>query len=308
MIDWDISGELATIRDYIRWGASRFNEAELFFGHGTDNAFDEAAWLVLHTLHLPNQIAAVYLDTCLTMVERNAVIDVLRQRVEERLPAPYITHEAWFCGQPFYVDERVLIPRSPIAELIEAGFSPWIDQGRIRRVLDLCTGSGCIAIATALALPGVEVDASDISPEALEVAQINIESHGVEGEVILWESDLFLQLPDVQYDVIVTNPPYVDIDEMEARPPEYQHEPALALESGVDGLDAVRQILRDAPAFLTDGGILIVEVGASQPQMEQTFPELPLTWLTFERGGEGVFLLTKEQLLDYAPQQLNSGP
>ncbi len=296
MIDWDVTSELGSIRDYIRWGASRFQQAEIFFGHGTNNAIDESAWLVLHSLYLPNQIADGYLDTQLTLQEREAVIAVLRQRVEERLPIPYIIHEAWFCGLPFYVDERVLIPRSPIAELIEAGFSPWIEHDRIHRVLDLCTGSGCIAIATALALPGVEVDASDISADALEVAQLNVEAHDVEGEVILWESDLFQQIPQVEYDVIVTNPPYVDIDEMAARPPEFLHEPELALESGDDGLDATRQILRDAPRYLSDGGILIVEVGASQPQMELAFPELPLNWLEFERGGEGVFLLTKEQL------------
>jgi ribosomal protein L3 glutamine methyltransferase len=287
---------LVTIKDYIRWGASRFNEANLFFGHGTDNAFDESAYLTLHTLHLPADTPSFYFDSHLTSVERDELIRVFKQRVDKRMPAPYITHEAWFAGIPFYVDERVLIPRSPIAELIAEGFSPWIEPDMIGNVLDLCTGSGCIAIATALALPHAQVDGADISDDALAVAHRNVEELGVAGQVSIIKSDLFGALAERRYDVIVTNPPYVDQPEMDALPEEFRHEPGMALESGADGLDAIRVILAEADSHLNDGGILIAEVGASQPQLEDAFPELPFTWLEFERGGSGIFLLTKEQL------------
>jgi len=296
MIDQIGIDSLITIKDFIRWGASRFNEANIFFGHGTDNAFDESAYLTLHTLHLPADTPSFYLDGHLTATERDELIRVFKQRVEQRLPAPYITHEAWFAGLPFYVDERVLIPRSPIAELIEQGFAPWIDPDAIKSVLDLCTGSGCIAIASALALPHAQVDAADISDDALAVAQKNVETLDVAGQVQLIKSDLFGALDEKRYDVIVTNPPYVDQPEMDALPAEFRHEPTMALESGDDGLDAIKIILAEAASHLNDGGILIAEVGASQPQLEEAFPELPFTWLEFERGGSGIFLLTKEQL------------
>ncbi|MDH3354936.1 MAG: 50S ribosomal protein L3 N(5)-glutamine methyltransferase, partial [Chromatiales bacterium] len=247
-------------------------------------------------LHLPADTPSFYFDSRLTSIERDELLRVFRLRVEKHMPAPYITHEAWFAGIPFYVDERVLIPRSPIAELIEQGFAPWIEPDAIESVLDLCTGGGCIGIASALALPHAQVDGADLSDEALAVAQKNIDELGVASQVHLIQSDLFGALAGKKYDVIVTNPPYVDQSEMDALPDEFRHEPTMALESGDDGLDAIKIILAEAYEHLNDGGILIAEVGASQPQLEERFPDLPLTWLEFERGGSGIFLLTKAQL------------
>lgn len=291
--------ELTTIRDYIRWGMSRFNDAELYFGHGTTNALDESAYLVLHTLHLPPQIGEGYLDSVLTMDERDAVIAVLQRRIDERIPAPYITNEAWFCGAPYYVDERVLIPRSPIAELIESHFAPWIDETRLHHVLDLCTGCGCIGIAAALEMPQLVVDCSDLSADALDVAAGNIEMHDVGDRVALYESDLFSGLVGKKYDVIVTNPPYVDLEDMETLPQEFHHEPRFALESGDDGLDATRIILKEAADHLNEHGVLIIEVGNSLFHINEQYPDIPFTWLEFARGGSGVFLLTYDQLVSY---------
>ena len=288
--------ELATIRDFIRWAMSRFNEAELFYGHGTDNAQDEATYLVLHTLNLPSQLHDSYLDTRLTETERKRLVTILMRRVDERIPAPYLTHEAWFAGMPFYVDERVLIPRSPIAELIEAQFQPWAKPAHVNRVLDLCTGGGCIAIACALAFPEAQVDASDISEDALAVAQRNIREFGLGEQMRAVQSDLFSKLQGQKYSIIVSNPPYVDAQDMASLPPEFRHEPRLALEAGDDGLDLVFSILYQAIYHLQANGILVVEVGNSREALETLLPEVEFLWFDFEHGGDGVFLLTAEQV------------
>jgi ribosomal protein L3 glutamine methyltransferase len=287
---------LITIQDYIRWGASRFNGAGLFFGHGTDNALDEAAQLVLHALHLEPGLPAAFRDCRLTPGERVAASELIERRVVERTPAAYLTGRAWFAGLELAVDPRVLVPRSPIAELIESGFDPWMDGERIGRVLDLCTGSGCIGIAAAVYLPDADVDLVDISAGALEVARANVERHGVGDRVRVIQSDLFDALAGNRYDVIVSNPPYVSQAEYDALPDEYRREPELGLLAGEDGLDLAVRILRDAGDFLTDQGILILEVGASAEALEQRIPGVPWTWLDLERGGEGVLLLTREQL------------
>lgn len=296
----DAIDHLITLRDYVRWGASRFNHAELFFGHGTANAVDEAVALVLHALHLPHNLPGGYFNCVLTPNERLDVVNLLERRLTERKPAAYLTHEAWFCGLPFYVDERVLVPRSPIAELIEKQFAPWLDRpDTVADILDLCTGSGCIAIACALAFPDADVDAVDISPEALAVATINIDKHDVAGQVRLLQSDLFAALKGKRYDLIVSNPPYVNETEWSNLPAEYHAEPKLGLESGLDGLDCARQILREAANHLNPNGLLIIEVGSSAETLEETYPDVPFCWIDFERGGDGVLVLTTEQLIEY---------
>ena len=290
---------LHTLRDFIRWGASRFTAAGLHFGHGTDNALDEAAALVLGALHLPYELPDFYLESNLIPAEKQRLAELMEQRIETRQPVAYLTRQALFCGLPFYVDERVLIPRSPIAELIQQGFSPWADQLEVTRILDLCCGSGCIAIACAYAFPGAEVDAVDISTEALEVAAINIHRHALENRVHPLASDLFSRLTGRHYDLIVSNPPYVSREEWEELPPEYHSEPRLGLESGQEGLDCVIRILRETGDYLSAEGILVVEVGASARTLEQRFPEVPFRWLEFAHGGEGVFLFTTEELARY---------
>ncbi len=290
--------ELVTIRDFLRWTVSRFNEAGLCFGHGTESAWDEAIALILHTLHLPHDINPTVLDAKLTMTERETLYKIIHRRIHERVPLPYLTHEAWFAGLTFYVDERVLIPRSPIAELIENQFQPWIDPSSVNRILDLCTGSGCIAIACAKAFPEAYVDATDIATDALAVAKINVLRHEVENQVELHQADLFDSLELQKYDLIVSNPPYVDEEDMANLPEEYHHEPKLGLKAGKSGLDIVIRILQQAPAYLNPHGILIVEVGNSEYALADAFPEIPFTWLEFQRGGGGVFLLTAEQLVE----------
>jgi len=298
-----IPPELRTLRDFVRWAASRFQEAGLVFGHGTDNALDEAAALVLHALHLPIDLTAVWWESRLTAVEAEAVMDLIRRRIQERLPLAYLTNEAWFAGLPFYVDQRVLVPRSPMAELIQQRVMPWLQPDEVQRVLDLCTGSGCIAIACAYAFHEADVDGLDISADALAVAGINVERHHLQDRVRLLQSDVFDALSaETRYDLIISNPPYVDAQDMSDLPPEYRHEPRLGLEAGEDGLDLVRRILREARQRLTDHGVLVVEVGNSAPALVAAFPEVPFVWLDFEHGEGQVFLLTAEQLTDYQAQ------
>ena len=292
----EISHQLTTLRDYIRWGCSEFYRHRLCFGHGFENALDEAVYLVLHGLNLPWDWPSEYFDCVLTEEERRQVYNLLMQRIETRQPAAYLTHEAWFCGLPFYVDKRVLVPRSPIAELIEHHFEPWVDASRVHRILDLCTGSGCIAIACQYAFADAEVCASDVSAEALEVARINLQKHQLTGSLELYESDLFAQIPPQQFDLIVSNPPYVDAGDMAELSEEFEAEPAIGLAAGEDGLDIVDRILRQAPDYLDDKGLLVVEVGNSQGAMMRRYPELPLTWIEFERGGSGVFCITGADL------------
>jgi ribosomal protein L3 glutamine methyltransferase len=290
---------LLTLRDYIRWAASRFTQAKVSFGHGTVTALDEAAALVLHTVYQPYNLAEAYLDTVLTTNERQAVIDIIDRRIKERIPAAYLTNEAIFAGLSFYVDQRVLVPRSPIAELIEQRFSPWVEEDQVSRILDLCTGSGCIAIACVYAFQEALVDAIDLSADALAVAEINIENHQVSDSVTLYQSDLFSALPIIQYDVIVSNPPYVSLEEWEQLPQEFRAEPDMGFKGGFSGLDLVIRILADADDYLAEKGILIVEVGSSAETLQNTFPDVPFYWLSFERGGDGVFLLTAEQVHYY---------
>jgi protein-(glutamine-N5) methyltransferase, ribosomal protein L3-specific len=298
----DVCSDLVSVRDYIRWGASQFTAAEVYFGHGTDNAWDEAVQLVAHAVHLPLPIHPDALDARLTLTERRDVVALLRRRIEERIPAAYLTGTAWFAGLPFQVDSRVLVPRSPIAELIEKHFSPWLTHAP-EYILDLCTGSGCIGIACAYAFPEAAVDLSDISADALAVAQQNVEKHELQHRVRTIESDLFEALTELRYDLIVSNPPYVDAEDLADMPAEYRAEPELGLASGTDGLDFTRRLLREALDHLTDEGILIVEVGNSCVALEEAYPEIPFTWLEFERGGHGVFLLTAAQLQDAVARQ-----
>ncbi|MCV6611085.1 MAG: 50S ribosomal protein L3 N(5)-glutamine methyltransferase [Amphritea sp.] len=297
-----IATELHTIRDYIRYSMSCFYEYDLYFGHGTDNPWDEAVQLVLGALHLPWNSDGQILDARLTTAEKTKVLDFLSQRVEQRRPLPYIIGEAWYAGMPFNVDERVLIPRSPIQELIEQHFAPWFREGPVERVLDLCTGSGCIGIVCAYAFEEAEVDLVDISADALEVARTNITRHELDERVEAIESDLFTSLKGRRYDLIVSNPPYVDAGDLASMPDEYQHEPDLALGSGDDGLDITRQILRQASEYLADDGLLVVEVGNSEVHLQQAFPEVPFTWVELEQGGNGVFLLTADEVKQYCSQ------
>jgi ribosomal protein L3 glutamine methyltransferase len=296
----ELLDDLLTVRDWLRWGTSRFNEAKLFFGHGCDNAYDEAAWLVLHALHLPpdrpDQIAP-WLDARLTHHERLAVLELLQQRIARRLPAAYLTHEAWQAGLRFYVDERVLIPRSYFADLLVEGFAPWIDDpDTVESALDLCTGSGCLAILMAHAFPHAQIDAADISKDALEVAKRNVADYDLKDRIRLAQGDLFAGLGKRRYDFILSNPPYVTAQAMRDLPPEYRHEPENALAAGDDGLDIVRRILAAAAKHLKPGGLLAIEVGHNREIVEAAFPELPLIWLDTESGEGKIFMLRREDL------------
>ncbi len=289
--------ELHTLQDMLRWTVSRFNAAGLFYGHGTDNAWDEAVQLVLPTLYLPLDIPSEVRFSRLTSSERLRVVERVIRRINDRTPVSYMTNKAYFCGLEFFVDERVLVPRSPIAELIETQFEPFLQQAPTR-IMDLCTGSGCIGIACAHAFPDAEVDLVDISIDALAVAEQNIHDHGLEQQVIPLRSDLLRDVPKDKYDLIVTNPPYVDQEDMDNLPEEFRHEPELGLAAGTDGLKLVRRILANAPDYLKDDGILICEVGNSMVHMEQQYPDIPFTWIEFANGGHGVFMMTRQQLLD----------
>lgn len=290
--------ELATVRDWLRWAVSRFNEAKLTFGHGTTNAYDEAAYLLLHALHLPLDRLEPFLDAHLTQPERTQLAQLFARRIDERVPAAYLTREAWLGEFRFYVDPHVLIPRSLIAELLPGALEPLVgDASKVTSALDLCTGSGCLAILLAHAYPNVDVDATDISAEALAVAQHNVSDYGLADRVNLIRSNLFENLPEKSYDLIVCNPPYVTTVAMESLPDEYRHEPQLALAGGDDGMDAVRVIVREAPRFLSPGGVLVVEVGYNRDAAESAFPRVPFLWLETASAKDGVFLLRREDII-----------
>ncbi|MCI1837551.1 MAG: 50S ribosomal protein L3 N(5)-glutamine methyltransferase [Achromobacter ruhlandii] len=289
--------ELLTLRDLIRYGVSRLNAAQVALGHGSDNAWDEAVYLVLHALHLPLDTLEPFLDARVLTEERNRVLELIDRRVTERVPAAYLTNEAWLRGHRFYVDARVIVPRSPIAELLDEGLSPWVqDAQAVDSVLDMCTGSGCLAILSALAFPYAQVDAVDVSPDALEVARRNVNDYGLGDRLALHQSDLFDSLPERQYDVIVCNPPYVNSGSMDVLPQEYRHEPHLALAGGADGMDLVRRILQAAPRYLSENGVLVLEIGHERDFFEAAFPDLSPVWLDTEAASDQLLLLTREQL------------
>lgn len=289
---------LRTLGDMLRWGFTQFQKGQLFYGHGTDNGWDEIIYLVLTSLKLGPILNSQWLDARLTRDERTEIFQKIKQRINERIPTAYLVNEAWFAGLSFYVDPRVLIPRSPMAELIEQRFSPWIAPDSVDSILDLGTGCACIAIACAYAFPDIKIDAVDYSKEALDVASINVMRHKLHDQINLIQSDGFKNVTGRNYDIIISNPPYVDAEDFAQLPPEYRHEPAIALAAGTDGLDFVVQLLDQAKRYLRKGGLLIVEVGNSKSALIQRFPSLPFVWLGFERGDAEVFLLTQEQLFD----------
>ncbi|RIX41508.1 MAG: 50S ribosomal protein L3 N(5)-glutamine methyltransferase [Rhodocyclales bacterium GT-UBC] len=299
MSDPAARSELVTVRDFIRYAVSRFNAAGLFFGHGNDNAWDEAVYLTLHTLSLPLDRLEPFLDARLLPSERDALLDIYRRRCEERLPAAYLTNEAWLGEHRFYIDERVIVPRSFIAELLQEQLTPWVeDPWSIESALDLCTGSGCLAILTALAFPEAQVDAVDLSPDAIAVAERNVADYDLQERIELIRSDAFTQLAGKRYDLIISNPPYVNAESVAALPPEYLHEPEMALGSGDDGLDFTRIILREAKKHLSENGLLVVEIGHNRDALEAAYPTLPFTWLDTAAGDEYVFMLQAADLPD----------
>lgn len=298
----NISQDLHSLLDYLRWAYSCFNASDIFHGHGHDNPWDEVVQLVLSTLHLPIDLPVeLYANSRLTQKERQHIIHLVIERLGTRKPIAYLTNTAWFCGLEFYVDERVIVPRSPIAELIQNGFTGFL-KSEPKQILDLCTGSGCIAIACAEKFPNTEIDAVDISDDALQVTEINIDRHNVNDQVFPFKSDLFNDLVASKYDLIVSNPPYVDAEDLADMPAEFFHEPELALGAGQDGLVLVKRILAQAADFLNDNGVLICEVGNSMVHLIEQFPNVPFEWLKFQHGGDGIFMLTKDQLLSVQDQ------
>lgn len=293
--------ELKTLRDVLRWTTSQFSAAELFYGHGNADAFNDALQLILHSLHLPNnEFPELFADARLTQAEKQAIASLVERRITDRVPVPYLINEAWFAGLPFYVDERVLIPRSPFAELIQDQFMPWlIDPDSVVSILDLCTGGGCIAIACAEAFPDAHIDAIDISADALAVANINIKKHDLNDQVMTIHSDLWSALEQQKYDLIVSNPPYVGADEMATLPAEYRHEPHSALEAADNGLALVEKILVRAAEFLTPEGLIFVEVGNSDLNVMEKWPDIEFMWLDFDYGGHGVFCLNRSQCVSF---------
>jgi ribosomal protein L3 glutamine methyltransferase len=287
----------STVRDLLRYAVTRFTSAQLAFGHGSTNAYDEAAYLILHTLHLPLDLLDPFLDARLTSEEVETVLAVIERRANERVPAAYITNEAWMHGLRFYVDERVIVPRSFIGELLADGLQPYVeDPEQVGAVLELCTGSASLAILAAHAFPNADIDAVDLSAPALEVAQRNVQEHGLDDQIALFEGDLFAPLPERRYDVIITNPPYVNAESMQALPPEYRHEPEMALAGGADGMEIVRRIIGQARNWLTDEGVLVVEIGNERANVEAAFGGLDLVWLSTSAGDDQVFLIQAADL------------
>ncbi|RZF26801.1 50S ribosomal protein L3 N(5)-glutamine methyltransferase [Paraburkholderia sp. UYCP14C] len=286
-----------TVRDLLRYAVSRFSEAKLSFGHGSANAYDEAAYLILHTLHLPLDLLEPFLDARLTTAEIEAVLNVIERRAAERVPAAYITHEAWMHGYRFYVDERVIVPRSFIGELLQDGLQPYVeDPEQVGAVLELCTGSGCLAILAAHAFQNADVDAVDLSAPALEVATRNVLDYHLDDRIALFEGDLYAPLAERRYDVIISNPPYVNATSMQELPPEYKHEPEMALAGGADGMDIVRRIIADARNWLTESGVLVIEIGNEREHVEAAFGGLDLVWLSTSAGDDNVFLIQASDL------------
>ncbi len=293
----EIANQLQTIQDMVRWCVSYFNQAGIYYGHGTDNPWDEALMLVTQLLHLPRHNPPEFVGCNLLLEEKMTVVNAAFRRVHERMPVAYLTNQAWFCELPFYVDERVLVPRSPFSELITDRFGDI--HGQPKHILDMCTGSGCIAIALAHAYPDAQVDAVDISQDALDVADINISDYGLSDRVYPLRSDLFTALKGQRYDLIVSNPPYVDAEDMADLPDEFHHEPELGLAAGIDGLDLVHKMLMEAKHHLTEDGVLYVEVGNSLVHIDEQYPELAFEWVELHSGGDGIFKVTRQQLCDY---------
>jgi ribosomal protein L3 glutamine methyltransferase len=293
-----LAEELFTIRDWLRFTVSQFEESGIFFGHGADNSYDEAVWLILSALHLPHDTLDNFLDAVITESERKHLAHLIEQRITKRTPTAYLLREAWLRGYKFYVDERVIVPRSFIAELLEDGFQPWVEYPElVTTAVDICTGSGCLGVLLADAFPDAQIDVVDISPDAIAVTKINIANYGLKERITAIESDMFTALAGKKYDVIISNPPYVDAPSMAQLPAEYRNEPQIALGSGVAGLDHTHTILREATHYLNDHGILVVEIGHNRDALLEAYPNLPFTWLQTSSGNQFVFLLTKEQLI-----------